>query len=611
MKRIFSFIWILLVFASLTQAKEIRLSYELSLSHPENHIFGVNVMIRNNSQKFLELTMPAWTPGTYELQDHARNMFQFTALNEKGDTLSTSRMDFDTWKITASGSKNITITYKVLGLYPDAAACYLGADRAYVNGAAVFMYVEGRKNLPATLKVVHLPDDWQIATGLTSLPEPNQFAAKNYDELIDSPLLMGKLKWFSFKVAGIPHYLAIWNLADSNMPVKRVLHNFQNFVRQVYQMFGELDYTKYVFLIQLYDNFDGLEHRNSCTLSYYPDKFNDPASYDDFTWVGFHEYFHNFNVKRIRPNILGPFNYKRPAYTKRLWICEGLTDYFPDILFQRDGFWTKKRLYRQLSEELTLFQTLPARKWMSLESSSIQFWHLSDNKLNLEISYYNKGELVGWMLDLELLHRTNGEHNLADVMRYLYRKYYKHGVGFSEKLGIQRDVEAVAGSSFQSFFDNYVRGTTDIPYSKFLGFAGLKLVAREDTMPYTGIQTFKSKSISRVYDTKRELKNSQDSIKNVIMGSPAWQAGVSKGDVILAVDNQTVTDGNWVAIIRKKSIGSTAAFLLRRGTRVLTKKVPLIKSPFKKYGVLEDPTATPAQIRLRNLWLNGKKVHLK
>ncbi|NOY78717.1 MAG: M61 family metallopeptidase [Calditrichaeota bacterium] len=599
-------VFVILFMPAFGITKGLSISYDLSLAHPENHLFQVTLKIENNRARTIDVTLPAWSPGTYTLQDHARNLLQFKAETGDGTPLPATREDFDTWRVRANHHATVIIHYKILGLLHDDGACYLGADRAYVNGASVFMYVEGEKNRPATLTVRDLPADWDIATGLTSLPEPNRFSARNYDELIDCPLLMGKLDWFSFKVAGIPHYLAIWNLKNSNMPVQRVLKVFQGFVQQVYRMFGELDYTKYVFLIQLYNNFDALEHRNSCTLSFYPYKFDDPLQFDDFTWVGFHEYFHNFNVKRIRPDVLGPFDYKHPVYTKRLWISEGLTDYFPDVLFQRDGFWSKARLYRQLGEEISLFETLPARHWMSLESSSIQFWHLSDNKLNLEISYYNKGEIVGWMLDLELLHRTGGKHNLADVMRYLYRHYYKRGVGFSEKRGIQRDVEAVAGGSFQNFFDRYVRGTADIPYQKFLNYAGLKLAASPDTLPYTGIQTFPRKSISRVYATEQELHNSLDSITNVVMGSPAWKAGISKGDIILAVNGFRVSDGEWERIVNQTPVDSSVTFLLQREDKVITKIVRLTKSPFKTYSIVEDENATPEQIRLREIWLRGK-----
>ena len=607
MKRLLYLICFLLFFASLARAKDVKISYDLSLANPENHLFGVTIKIENNRRRSLEVTLPAWTPGTYHLQDHARNLLQFEAFTDDSIRLPAEREDFDTWRLQTGKHTAITIHYKILGLLHDDGACYLGADRAYVNGASVFMYIEGKKNRPVTLTVRDLPPNWEIATGLTSLPEPNQFSAKNYDELIDCPLLMGHLNWFSFKVAGIPHYLAVWNLKNSNMPVQRVLKIFKGFVQQTYQMFGELDYSKYVFLIQLYDSFDALEHRNSCTLSFYPYRFNDPLQFDDFTWVGFHEYFHNFNVKRIRPDILGPFDYKHPAYTKRLWISEGLTDYFPDVLFQRDGFWSKERLYRQLGDEITLFQTLPARHWMSLESASIQTWHLSDNKCNLEISYYNKGEIVGWMLDLELLRRTNGKHNLADVMRYLYHHYYKKGVGFSEKLGIQRDVEAVAGSAFQNFFDRYIRGTANIPYQQFLKAAGLQLVSQQDTLPFTGIQTFPRKAISRIYATGRKLHNSLSSITNVIMGSPAWQAGVSKGDIIIAVDNQRVKDGNWEKLIDQKPIGSGVEFLLEREGKILRKKVRLEKSPFKIYSIEENKNVTPEQVHLREIWLRGKR----
>ncbi len=581
-------------------------SYELSLAHPQNHLFQVTMKIENNSSRFLEVTLPAWTPGTYQLQDHARNLLQFEAFTKNGIRLPFEREDFDTWRIRAGKHKTVWVRYKILGLLRDDATCFLDSTRAYVNGASVFMYLNGEKNRPALLTVKDVPRNWQIATGLDSL-SPSTFRAQNYDELIDCPLLMGPLNWFSFRVAGIPHRLAIWNLKHSNLPVRRVLKIFKGFVRQTYTLFGELDYPKYVFLIQLDGTFDALEHRNSCTLSFYPYRFDDPLQFDDFTWVGFHEYFHNFNVKRIRPDILGPFDYKHPAFTKRLWISEGWTDYFPDLLFQRDGFWSRKRFYRQLGDEITLLQTLPARHWMSLESASIQTWHLSDNKCNLEISYYNKGELVGWMLDLELLRRTRGNHNLADVLRYLYTHYYKHGVGFSEKLGIQRDVEAVAGSSFQTFFDRYVRGTDEIPYQHFLDAVGLRLVTRPDTLPYTGIQTFPRKAISRIYATGRKLQNSLNSVTNVVMGSPAWRAGVSKGDVILAVDGQRVRNGRWKKIVNQKPVGSTVTFLLEHNGRVVSKKVALEKSPFLTYTVEENPDASPEQVRLRKIWLSGKK----
>lgn len=606
MKRFLVLLTAVFLLGSELQAKQIELSYELSVAHPENHVFSVTLQVRHNSRRALRVTLPAWTPGTYHMQDHARNLFQFKAFSTDGVPLHFEREDFDTWRVETPHRKGVQIQYKILGLLRDDATCYLSPNRAYVNGASVFMYVEGEKNQPVALKIKDLPPGWEIATGLTKLSCSHCFGAKDYDDLIDCPLLMGHLDRFFFTVAGIPHELAVWNLKNSNFPATRIVKIFRGFVRQVYAMFGELDYKKYVFLIQLDNTFDALEHRNSCTLSFYPYKFDDPLQFDDFTWVAFHEYFHNFNVKRIRPDLLGPFDYKHPAYTKRLWISEGLTDYFPDLLFQRDGFWSKARLYRQLGDEISLLQSLPARHWMSLESASIQTWHLSDNKCNLEISYYNKGELVGWMLDLELLRRTGGRHNLADVMRYLYRHYYKHGRGFSEKRGIQRDVETVAGGSFQNFFDRYVRGTADIPYQKFLSAVGLRLTSRPDSLPYTGIQTFPRKAISRIYATGRKLQNRLNTVTNVVMGSPAWKAGVSKGDVILAVDGQRVRNGFWQTVVEQKPVGTTVDFLLEQNGRVVSKKIALARNPFRVYTVEENPKATPEQIRLREIWLKGK-----
>jgi predicted metalloprotease with PDZ domain len=599
---------VILFMPAFGNTRGLSISYNLSLAHPENHIFDVIIQIENPSKKWLRLTLPAWTPGTYTLQNHARNLFQLKAVAKDSTRLPVEREDFDTWKVRVGKHRTIWVHYKILGLLRDDATCFLDSSRAYVNGASVFMYVNGEKNRPAALTIRHMPPGWDVATGLEATSDSHHFRAKNYDELIDCPILMGHLDWFSFQVAGIPHELAVWNLKNSNFPAARVVKIFKGFVQQTYQMFGELDYPRYVFLIQLDGTFDALEHRNSCTLSFYPYKFDDPQQFDDFTWVGFHEYFHNFNVKRIRPDILGPFDYKHPATTKRLWISEGLTDYFPDLLFQRDGFWSKARFYRQLSDEITLLQTLPARHWMSLESASIQTWHLSDNKCNLEISYYNKGELVGWMLDLELLRRTGGKHNLADVMRYLFRHYYKRGVGFSEKMGIQRDVETVAGGSFQAFFDRYVRGTAEIPYQEFLKTVGLKLVTQPDTLPFTGIQTFPRKAISRIYATARKLHNSLNRVTNVVMGSPAWKAGVSKGDVILAVDGQRVRDGFWKTLIEQKSVGDTVRFLLEHNGRVVSKCIRLAQSPFVTYTVRDDPTATPKQKHLREIWLKGKKI---
>src|SRR5262249_18208611 len=445
-------------------------SYEVTLDkNPTTHFLHVAIQVNRGGAASIDVAMPAWSPGSYNIHNGWRNVQEFSATDETGTALKFEKIDRQTWRIYGGTARTITARYKLYYRNYNDELCY-------ITGPSVFMHIVGRRPYPldgpVSVKLDAAPD-WLVQTGMEPGKEKNSFVADSYDTFIDSSIALGK-SWeqTEFDVKGVPHYIVF--IGKGNYDKQRITSDTKAVVSYFAEIMGGLPYKKYVFFLRARpgQGSGGLEHLNSTDISFSAYNTHQPeANYKRFMFVVAHEYFHLWNVKRIRPAILGPFDYTHEQNTRNLYVSEGMTSYWAAIGLKRSGVWSLKDFYDDLTREINTLQTSPGRKLMSVELSSWDTWNRGDNASNTSIDYYNKGQLIGNLLDLEIRQRTNNQRSLTDVFLYLFKNNGLPKPGFEERRGFRDAVELItreaapAKADFGDFFAKYVSGTDEIPWN--------------------------------------------------------------------------------------------------------------------------------------------------
>ncbi|PYS47619.1 MAG: peptidase M61 [Acidobacteria bacterium] len=429
-----------------------EISFTVSMSKPYTHLLEVEMRLRRAAQlpSEINLIMPVWTPGSYLIREFERNVQDFAAMDASGGrALLWQKTNKDTWRVETAGARDLRITYRVYANELTVRTNDLNDHHAFWNNAALLMYPDGYLKAPSTLTVVPF-NDWRVATGLPPVEgRPNTFRAENFDILYDSPFEVSRFKVVSFEVRGVPHRIVIDG--EGNYDLERMRRDVQRVVEAEVAMMGEIPYHDYTFILHSTNmGGGGLEHLNSTSLMMERNRF-----YSDSDWKGFlglvsHEFFHLWNVKRIRPDALGPFDYTKENYTKLLWVAEGITDYYSGLLLRRAGLISEEDYLRRVAGNIQSLQATPGRLLMSAEEASFNSWikeyRPDENSINSQISYYTKGALLGLLLDLEIRKLSKGAKSLDDVMRYLYTEFYKKNRNYTPE-DFQKTCELMARSS--------------------------------------------------------------------------------------------------------------------------------------------------------------------
>ena len=388
------------------------ISYTVAMSKPHTHLLEVeirvkipaNLQVPNES----DLVMPVWTPGSYLIREFERHVQDFAA-DAGGRALDWTKVNKDTWRVKTNGARQWRATYRVYANELTVRTSELNSDHAFWNNAAVLMYPDGYLKAPATLRIVP-QSGWKVATGLPEVAgQPNTFRAENFDILYDSPVEVSNFKELDFQVRGVPHRIVIDG--EGNYDPERMRTDVQKIVAAETAMFGAIPYHDYTFILHLRSNTGGgLEHLNSTALGFRRFNFSTEKNYRNFLSLVAHEFFHLWNVKRIRPDALGPFDYTKENYTRLLWVAEGITEYYGHLMVRRAGLISDQVYLDHLAQQIQDFQETPGRQVMSAEEASfdswIKFYRPDENTVNSQISYYDKGELLGLLLDLDIRRRT-------------------------------------------------------------------------------------------------------------------------------------------------------------------------------------------------------------
>ncbi|MBX7223887.1 MAG: PDZ domain-containing protein [Blastocatellia bacterium] len=540
------------------QAKPIE--YFMQPGAPNLHLVEVGIAFTpKTGGGTVDFAIPAWRPGRYQIQNYARNVQQFAAVDEKGTSLRWEKIDKNTWRVTAPKNGAIQVTYKVYANTLDAGSTLLNDEEFYWNGTNVLMYVGGQKNSPTRL-TLKVPGHWKVATGLKPGPDVNVFEAPDYDTLADAPgIASPTLDITPFEVEGVPYYLVFQGqlvYQGRPIPKNQIIINLKKAVGEALKIFGPAPYPNYWFLFHSVPDgrFHGVEHLNSTSITVPSSAFSNPATLFRFYSIAVHEFFHAWNVKRIHPQVLGPFDYSREVYTRNLWVAEGITSYYDDLLCKRAAIFDQKAYLALVASSINSLQSAPGRKVTPVSEASFDEWLTPDDARNVETDFYTKGALLGFLLDMEVRQRTENRKSLDDVMRYLNETYAKKGIGYPED-GVQKALEAVSGSSFSEFFSKYVYGVEELPYNTAVHVAGLEVVEVKLTD-----RAEATLGITLTGDERQAV------ISNVVPHEAGSLAGLDKGDIFLAIDGKQTTAGNLNEVLRSYKPGDKAlVHVFRRG----------------------------------------------
>ncbi len=600
------------------QTQPVEISFTVAMPRPHTHLLEVDVAIKHAASGPQEelLVMPVWTPGSYLVREFARHVQDFAASNAAGQPLQWEKTNKNTWRVVTNGAREWHATYRIYANELSVRTSELNSSHAFWNNANILMYLEGHLKTPSTLRVL-APDVWKVATGLPAvLGQKNTFRAENFDVLYDSPFEVSNFKTLVFNVKGVPHRIVIDG--EGNYDPERMRRDVQKIVEtEVEVMGGEIPYRDYTFILHLRSNAGGgLEHLNSTALGYprfgfkivtgdratsaSPNTTATPErDYRGFLALVSHEFFHLWNVKRIRPDALGPFDYTQENYTKVLWVAEGITDYYADLVLRRAGLITESEYLTAAARSIQALQNTPGRLEQSVEESSfdtwIKFYRQDENSVNSQISYYDKGAILGLLLDLEIRKRSNNMKSLDDVLRYLYTEFFKKNRNYGPT-DFQKACELMAGASLEDFFGRFVRGKEELDYTATLEAAGLRLD--------TNAPPAADASAERVY-FGADVADEGDRlmVRRVYAGSPAYEQGLNAGDQIVALDNMRVTKDFFNARIAEKRPGDLVNLTIFRFDDLSTLLIKLGERREGTYRIVPLPNPTQAQTRVYRSWL--------
>lgn len=573
------------------------IEYTLAIPAPHTHYVEIAMRVGDIETPLIDCHLPSWAPGSYKIRDFAKNVEGFSA-----EGFSTEKIAKDTWRVYTNGATSAVIRYKVYAFELSVQTNHVDDSHAHLNGTGLFMYVDGRKDEPLLLRISR-PAGWKIATGLELVKgRSNCFEAPGYDILVDCPIEIGECRQFSFRERGKLHRFVIHG--GGNYDEKRMARDVRKIVATEAAMFGGVPYRHYTFFLHTSPGGGGgLEHLNSTSLITGPFIFQPQEKYERFLSLVAHEFFHLWNVKRIRPYVLGPFDYRSENYTRLLYVMEGFTSYYDTLILRRARLISAGNYLKKVAETIRNYREKPGRLVQPLAESSFDTWiklyQPNENSVNSQISYYEKGQLVGLLLDLEIRKSTANRKSLDDVMRLLYRRYaVKAGRGFPED-GFRRAAEEVAGNYLRRFFRDWVEGTKELDFETALNSAGLEL-AKEPKKDKDGKPL--PKDIPNL-GIKVEKKGEILSITNVIKETPAYRGGINAWDELVAIDGCKTDIENWQKRIEEKPPrGRVAITVFRRG-ELRTIDVALVPKENVDYKIRCMKAATRLQKAIGSSWL--------
>lgn len=569
-----------------TAAASEPVQYWLRIPQPSSRYAEIEMIIDSKGADTIALGLPVWAPGSYMIREFSRNLDQFQANDaESGSQLMWRKYRKNAWVVRTTGTMRIRVRYRVYANELSVRTSYIDQDQAALLGSSIFMWVEGQQEREHILRI-SLPNGWkQVATSLSRIEEDLQgqsFQASHYDELVDCPLQLGNFPEFTFEAAGIPHQVVMPGAGKFSR--KKLEQDLKAIVASCTDIFDHQPNRNYLFIIQhVAKGGGGLEHANSTTLQTRPDVYEQPERYVDFMGLVAHEYFHLWNVKRLRPEVLGPFDYNREVYTHHLWFSEGITSYYDNLILRRTGLMSTEKYQKTILDGFNAVLGNRGDREQSLAESSydawIKFYLRNENSGNTTVSYYRKGAMMGFVLDAALWHHSGGGFGLDSVMKWMYWRYaIQEKRGFTD-FEIKDAFHKHLGSEADSIWDQYIFGRASIDFTRYARYAGLIL---KDTQDYS----------RKAYFGAAGSRNADGWVVTSLWeGSSAWKMGLQTGDVLMKCAGKE-PESDWISDYKP---GDVLKIEGMRDGRKIEFRGPLESAPFPRLMWMRDPNATSLQ----------------
>jgi predicted metalloprotease with PDZ domain len=568
-----------------------KISYTVSFPEAQAHYADVEMTISGLKQPTLDLKMPVWTPGSYLIREFAKNIESLTA-NTNGKAVAALKVTKNTWRINTAGLTSITVKYKVYSFEISVRTSFVDVSHAFLSTTGIFLYPKDMLNSPSIIKIIPYKDWDKVSTSLEKVGgDALTLQSPNYDILFDSPIEVGTQDIFSFDVAGVKYDVAMYG--GGNYDKEKLKVDMAKVIEAEAAVFGENPNKHYTFIVHNRQRGGGgLEHLSSTVLGASRDGYASERGYKGFLGLVAHEHFHLWNVKRLRPIALGPFDYENENYTTNLWIAEGFTAYYQNLILRHAGIVPADGFLADMAGDINTVENQPGTKVQPLAESSFDAWIKSyrpnENSYNTGISYYDKGAVVGMLLDLEIINSTGGKQSLDDVMKYMYDNYYKAKKRGYTDAEFKAAFEKFAGKKLDGFYARYINGLDAIDYNKYLGYAGYKLT---DDLAGSNQPTLGA----IISNGPKKM------VTTVIRGTAAWIDGINVNDEIVSIDGNPVTDAT--TIMNGKNVGDKVNVTVSRDGKAMIIPVTLLRNPTQKNKIEEITNATPQQLTVRKKWL--------
>jgi predicted metalloprotease with PDZ domain len=570
--------------------------YTLSFPAPHTHYVEVEASYPTEGRTHIDLMMAVWTPGSYLIREYERHVEAVTAADPSRAPLAVEKTRKNRWRVTTNGARTVWLRYRVYAHEMTVRTNWVDEELAMINGAPTFItLLESPSRRAHEVRLV-LPRTWARSfSGMTPGLGDNTYIAADYDTLVDSPIVAGSPSVYEFAVRGKTHYLVnfrergVWNGPQAAGDLAKVANAIAAF-------WGDAPFDRYYFLNVIGSTVNGLEHKNSTLMNIPLESTQTRDGYLEWLSLASHEYFHAWNVKRLRPVELGPFDYENEVYTRALWFVEGITDYYADLFLVRAGVSTPEEYLDALSKQIRALHTTAGRLEQSVESASydawIKYYRADENTPNTAISYYVKGAVIGFLLDAHIRRATDGARSLDDVMRVM-RSRYSGEKGFSRE-EVRAVVEEVVGPSkareARAWMVRALETTAELDYAEALEWFGLRMTPPAgEPRAYLGIAS--------------RVDNGKTIVSGIRRGSPAATAGMSLLDEIVAINGEAVPAGQLASRLERMQPRTKITLTIVRGGVTRTMDVVLVTDPAHGWELSPAPSATRTQSQHLDVWL--------
>ncbi|HEY8930547.1 MAG TPA: PDZ domain-containing protein [Mucilaginibacter sp.] len=573
-------------------ANAVKINYTVTFPEAQAHYADIEMTVSGLAQPSIDLKMPVWTPGSYLVREFAKNIESFSA-SANGKDIASRKINKNTWHINTTGLHAITVKYRVYCFEISVRTAFVDASHGFLSPTGIFLYPDKMIHTPSTVKIIPYKGWTTVSTSLEMVNnDPFVRHAPDFDILFDSPIEIGTQDVFGFDAAGVKYEVCM--VGGGNYDKEQLKVDMAKIVEQETKVFGENPNKHYVFIVHNNQRGGGgLEHLSSTTLGASRDNYANAGGYRNFLGLVAHEHFHLWNVKRLRPIVLGPFNYDNENYTTDLWIAEGFTAYYQNLILRHAQIISPDIYLSAMTGEINTIENQPGAKIQPLAEASFDAWIKSyrpnENSVNTGISYYDKGAAVGMLLDLEIIHDSKGKYSLDDVMKYMYQTYYKTKKrGYTDE-EFKQGLEKFAGKSLTDFYKNYIYGLTPLDYNKYLAYAGYRAFdeAADSNEPTLGINIVEN--------------NGKKFVVSVLRGTAGWIDGINVNDEITAIDGSPVTDV--ATMLNGKKVGDKISISVLRDGLHLNLPVTLLRNNRFKYKIESRTDLTPEQTVVRKKWL--------